>query len=115
MTPKPTNRIEELERELAELRERWERAANAYLIEQGRTESLERELARAKLALEDVLAIHADQPTHYAVQVRATASAALAGQTVEFCNGENPELTALYDLEADTVQPQQTNEQTATP
>lgn len=37
-----------IERKLVWLTERWERAANAYLIEQGRTETLQRELEQER-------------------------------------------------------------------
>jgi len=63
---------------------------------------LERKLAIATLALEDIAAIHADHdwPETYAGRVKATANAALEAigpHVVEFCGGETPELTAAYD------------------
>ena len=45
----------DLERQLAELTDRWERAANAYMIEQGKHEETQRQLA-AERALADRLA-----------------------------------------------------------
>lgn len=44
----------DLERKLAELTERWEKAANAYLIEKGQHEATQAKLAEAREALEKI-------------------------------------------------------------
>lgn len=45
---------EDLERKLAELTERWEKAANAYLIEKGKHEATQAKLDEAREALEKI-------------------------------------------------------------
>jgi hypothetical protein len=59
-TPVSADFARRLERQRDEITERWERAANAYMIEQGKREAAERQRDELLEALEDL--INSPQP-----------------------------------------------------